>query len=492
MILFSIIFFFFYLNKGIDSSSSAKIIQFKFEKYNINIADINSLKYRPPNYQDNSLNKNDFMFRLFTDDVYINLTIGSPPQIVKTIWNMNKYSFKIYSSSFNFNKSMTYKEISKPFLYSFDETSNALFFEDNFYFIDGNNKTFSNLFKFIKLENDKNNFSFIGLQLPGVLTDNLLTFVKDLKENEIIDKYIFYILYNQSESKIENPNGVIFFGEYPHNTKIFENKYKINNFYEIKAASRNKLAYWDILFDEIYFSENISNNELNKIKYKQVELLGNKQLSIGTDEYQEYIQKNFFDEYIKLNICEQKIILNNTDYIYYKCKKNNEFNIAKFPTLYFELKEINFNFSLDYNDLFFIHDEYIYFGIIFDSFFKLKFDQRWKLGSALFKKYLFVFNQDSKTIGFYNNIINQKIFEPINNRINPDKKNLNNILKIIVIFALIIFIMIIFWIIINYFRKRKGKKNSKLINYNSKSKVAHNFKNKNEIHNYYELKSDLI
>ena len=321
MILFSIIFFFFYLNKGIDSSSSAKIIQFKFEKYNINIADINSLKYRPSNYQENSLNKNDFMFRLFTDDVYINLTIGSPPQIVKTIWNMNKYSFKIYSSSFNFNKSMTYKEISKPFLYSFDETSNALFFEDNFYFIDGNNKTFSNLFKFIKLENDKNNFSFIGLQLPGVLTDNLLTFVKDLKENEIIDKYIFYILYNQSESKIENPNGVIFFGEYPHKTKIFENKYKINNFYEIKAASRNKLAYWDILFDEIYFSENISNNELNKIKYKQVELLGNKQLSIGTDEYQEYIQKNFFDEYIKLNICEQKIILNNTDYIYYKCKK---------------------------------------------------------------------------------------------------------------------------------------------------------------------------
>ena len=99
MILFSIIFFFFYLNKGIDSSSRTKIIQFKFEKYNINIADINSLKYRPSNYQDNSLNKNDFMFRLFTDDVYLNLTIGSPAQIIKTIWNMNKYSFKIYSSS---------------------------------------------------------------------------------------------------------------------------------------------------------------------------------------------------------------------------------------------------------------------------------------------------------------------------------------------------------------------------------------------------------
>ena len=63
MILLSIIFF-FYLNKRI--SPKTKIIQFNFEKYKINIADINSLKYRSSNYQENSLDKNDFMFRLFT------------------------------------------------------------------------------------------------------------------------------------------------------------------------------------------------------------------------------------------------------------------------------------------------------------------------------------------------------------------------------------------------------------------------------------------
>jgi len=487
MILLSFLFF-FYLNERI--SSTTKIIQFKFEKYNINIADINSLKYRSSNYQENSIDKNDFMFRLLTDDLHFNLTIGSPPQIIPTIWNMNKYSFKIYSSSYNSNKSSSYKEI-KNFLYSFDEVKNAFLCEDNFYFFDENNQKFYCNFNFINIEN-KNNYSFVGLQLPDVITDDLLTFIKEMKKNDIIDKYIFYILYNKDETNIENPKGKIFFGDYPHNTKILKEKYKIDNFYEIKASNRKKLAYWDILFDSIYFNESQYNKKNNNIKHKQVELLGNMQLSIGTDEYLEFIHTNFFDEYIKLNICEQKTILDFTDYIYYKCKKSNEFNITKFPNLYFELKEINFNFSLNYNDLFFIHEEFVYFGIIFDTFFKLKFDQRWKLGSSLFKKYLFVFNQDSKTIGFYNNIINQKIFEPINNRINPDKKNLNNILKIIVIFALIIFIMIIFWIIINYFRKRKGKKNSKLINYNSKSKVAHNFKNKNEIHNYYELKSDLI
>ena len=155
MILLSIIFF-FYLNKRI--SPKTKIIQFNFEKYKINIADINSLKYRPSNYQDNSLNKNDFMFRLLTDDLYFNLTIGTPPQIIATIWNMNKYSFKIYSSSYNYNQSFTYKEL-KNFLYSFDEVKNAFLCEDNFYFYDENNQKFSSNFNFINIEN-KNNYCF--------------------------------------------------------------------------------------------------------------------------------------------------------------------------------------------------------------------------------------------------------------------------------------------------------------------------------------------
>ena len=91
---------------------------------------------------------------------------------------------------------------------------------------------------------------------------------------------------------------------------------------------------------------------------------------------------------------------------YYKCQLNKQFDISKFPTLIFELKEINFNFSLNYNDLFFIHDKYIYFGILFDRYFPLKINQRWKLGAIILKKYFLVFNQDSKTIGLYNNIIN--------------------------------------------------------------------------------------
>ena len=489
MNIYFFLIFFIYLKKGIYSKS--KIVQFKFEKYNINIANINSLIYYSSNYPDNFLDfsKNDFIYRLLTDDLYFNLRIGSPTKMIPAIWNMNQYSFKIYISSNEFNKSIHFNNISLPFIYSFDEVSDALFCKDIFYFFDEDNKTIFNPMKYMNIKNDKKNYSLVGLQLPDIIADNLLTFTKEMKENEIINKYIFYIIYEQN-IKIENPKGIIFFGDYPHNTKIFNNKYKINNYFEVKVANRNKLAYWDILYDNIYFSDRYKNDDSLKIKYKQVELVGNIQLSIGTDEYHDFIQKNFFDKYIKENICEKKIILNITDYIYYKCVKNNKFNITEFPSLFFELKEINFNFSFDYNDLFFTHDEYIYFGIIFDKYFKLKFNKRWKLGSVIFKKYLLVFNQDSKTIGFYNNIINKNIFEPFNKNINGNKSYFIDILKVFVIFFLLILI-ILFLRFIKRNINNIGHRNSKLLNYN-KANVAHNFKNKNEIHNYYELNNNLI
>ena len=160
--------------------------------------------------------------------------------------------------------------------------------------------------------------------------------------------------------------------------------------------------------------------------------------------------------------------------------------------MFFELKEINFNFSLDYNDLFFIHEDFIYFGILFDNYFKLKFNQRWKLGSQIFKKYLLVFNADSKTIGFYNNIINKNILKPFNN-IEKNKNNYNfGFFKAFIIFMISIIIILIYRFIKRNINNWIGNKKYRNSNYNNKAKVAYDLKNKNEIHNYYELKSDLI
>ena len=479
-----------------------KIIKFKFEIYPINIASLSKIKifgfYNTASIK--LLCLNDLLFRLFTDDFYFNLTLGTPPQIIPTLWNMNQYSFKFYNSSFNQNKSSSFKNVSSSFNYNFDESNKAKICEDKFYFIDENNNSFSNLLSFMRFERGEENYSFIGLQVPNEIEDELLTFTRALKKYKIINKYIFFIYYNkyQNNNDITNYNGYIYFGDYPHNIKEFSHEFNENNFFEIRGAFRNRLIFWDILFDNIYFGENDDNI---KIRHKRAEISGNLKLSVGTDEYKDYISKNFFDKYTNNNICQLITILNNSDYEYYKCKNDKKlFDISKFPTLVFELKEINFKISFNYKDLFFIHDNHIYFGIIFDKYFKLKFQQQWKLGSVLFKKYLLTFNQDTKMIGIYknpikNNIIGDYDDNYINNG-NNDKNNLENInynvyIKIIIIIFLLILILFIFIIIKKYCKSNFKKQSSKNINFH-KGNVAHDTKNKNVIHEYYELGNNLI
>ena len=373
-------------------------------------------------------------------------------------------------------------------------------YEDNFYFFDENNNTFSNSLNFMKLELGDKNYSFVGLQLPDNLEIDLLTFPKALKQNKIINNYVFFIYYNKYQNNDEIPsyNGNIYFGEYPHNIKEFSNEFKENNFYEIRASNRSNFVYWDILFDNIYFGPNDNNN---KKEYKQAEILGNTRLSIGTEEYKVYISKNFFDIYVKNKICQLKIVINNSDYEYYQCFNNKLFNISQFPSLKFEIKEINFIFSLNYKDLFFIHNNYIYFSIIFDRYFKLKYNKRWRLGSPLFKKYLLTFNQDTRMIGIYKNIMRNSLDDEVkfnndkgeNNNKDRFKNNDNNkkIIKLLIIICLLILIVLIILFIKKYIKSCNKKTNSKDIDF-IKSEVGHDSKNKNIVHEYYELGNNLV
>jgi len=57
-----------------------------------------------------------------------------------------------------------------------------------------------------------------------------------------------------------------------------------------------------------------------------------------------------------------------------------------------------FTFILDYKDLFYEKSGKYFFNIIFDKNNK----NQWKLGKPFLKKYVFVYDYDSKTIGFYN------------------------------------------------------------------------------------------
>ena len=149
---------------------------------------------------------------------------------------MNKYSFKVYNKSFVKNIPSSFKNISSPFRYNYDESNRAIMLEDKFYFYNENNYTFSNLLNFMKLELGEKNYAFIGLQLSDNLEKELLTFPRALKQYQIINNYIFFIYYNKYENndEISKFNGNIYLGEYPHNIKEFSMNLKKIIFMKLK------------------------------------------------------------------------------------------------------------------------------------------------------------------------------------------------------------------------------------------------------------------
>ena len=113
-------------------------------------------------------------------------------------------------------------------------------------------------------------------------------------------------------------------------------------------------------------------------------------------------------------------------------------NISVKNILYENIKSIKFfSFELSYifeltkEELFYIKDDYIYFNIIFSE----NTFNYWMIGQIFTTKYNFVFNTDTKQIGFYykENIISNEREKKL------EKKNSNDIFIIIAIIIAIIF-----------------------------------------------------
>ena len=119
-----------------------------------------------------------------------------------------------------------------------------------------------------------------------------------------------------------------------------------------------------------------------------------------------------------------------------------------FPTLKFFQYDFNYTFELTYKDLFIEKNDKIILLIFFDQ---MRFD--WRLGKPFLRKYSFLFNQDTKMVGFYKN-------QNIGN--NTNKNNLDSKWKIILIVFVIFFAIVILvfsGILIGIYLFRKKRKN---------------------------------
>ena len=404
--------------------------------------------------------------------IFTYLKVGDLEYNIKSFVSMKYYYFsmsskyelidqKDLSQIYNINKSSTFQNISlldKYYIKSINDTAakekfiiNSLTINDLDFIYESNNANIINS-SLVEI-----NYMNIGLQI--LYNDKFkYNFISLLKRRKIIDNYNWFILFDQIPKKsdaeiysfdeIMNNKPKLLIGVLPH---LYDPK-KFNEKQFVQLYSNN--LQWVIYFKYIYyFNKNNTNNstisQKRSVYANRVEIDFNNLLIYGPSLYYTYIERDFFNEYLSLNICH-KYLDNNIEGIY--CEKSKNFgleNLKLFPTLYFEYIEINYTFELNYRDLFLEKDNKFWFLIVIDI--NTEIDE-WYIGLPLLKKYQFVFNQDSKTIGFYNPDL-----EIETNR-NSNSNSSNYILYIIIFISWIIFICIGFFIGKYFYKKYKNKK----------------------------------
>ena len=301
--------------------------------------------------------------------------------------------------------------------------------------------------------------------------------IKDLQQNMGIKNLPLVI---KSNEKIKNNfqtyltilykfNEILMLiGEPPH--LLYPNVYHIKAYKEIENYNlknefnsyfMKNLNSWTIKLDQIY----IGNEEYTSVdKFIGQFSLDYIPFIVPMDFFRKYISHGL-DYYISKNICSQKgrpltnkfahSIINDKKqtYIFISCQKNKIENLSEFyeriPEFSFKNKELNKTFKFESKNLFVEVENFLVLMIMPDLFNKIIIT----FGKIFMEKYLFTFNYDRNSIGFYDESV----------KINNLNKNIaENKIPIEVIFVLIGFLFLVIIIFMFKFiktKKIKGKLN---------------------------------
>ena len=347
-------------------------------------------------------NDPDIAHNIFYNNIYVNLSTGTPPQTIPCYISMSDQIFTIRNKTFIKYNSSTYEELSE---YKNDDPNNKI--------ISGNKSM-----DILNINNKKQKINFIlsnqmeyeiylsgiiGLSIPKNIEEGVYPFFNSLKLAQLINSYTWTLKYYNNISLLDTINrndiniGELIFGNEPHNYENDKNIYNKSQLIKINPISSYELA-WDIYFDKFYLL-----NKTDNQKQVNISLNGKTKLMPGVGfifmpkEFDYIINKRFFDKYFEEKICRYKLI-NDSFYIYIECDNNSSFKIESFPDLCFEHKQFETIFNFTYKDLFVYNEKenkYIFLMINDENLYG------WIFGSIFMKKYQLIFNQDSKTMGYY-------------------------------------------------------------------------------------------
>ena len=278
----------------------------------------------------------------------------------------------------------------------------------------------------------------IGLNLPLRSLGNACpNFISDLKNGKIINKLIWSLKYNCKY------DGEFIIGDElsEYNSKKYAESQYFTIYYKNKYIIDFNLVY---IQDKQYNYKNKKDDYLIKHRFNNTKayIHINSEVIIGTYDYKEYIDKNFFNLLVNKSICKIDIISYNSsnkkydnDYYVYSCSSRfflgqtslrfpSTNYYEEFPSLVFSSKQIEYNFELTRDNLFELISDRYYFLVIFKKYNNKNEKDIWYIGEPFYKKFGITFNLDAKTIGFYLN--KEKISKNNEEKENDDIKDNNH------------------------------------------------------------------
>jgi len=299
----------------------------------------------------------------------------------------------------------------------------------------------------------------IGLSINDSMAYGLRSFLSELKLTNLISDYYFFFDFEKFYPLNSIIKGNLIIGDLPHN--ILPEKYSKEDFVIVKKTSSSSL--WTHNMEKIQVESKtkqdiqISNTKLHTL-YEFYNV-------IGTLEFINQIKDLFLNKLMDENKCFRGKFSQNLfsydDLNYFYCDISVEnILVDNLSGIKFYSKVFDYTFELTKDELYYKKGKYIYLTILyFDHLYN-----DWIVGQMFTSKYHFVFNTDSREIGFY-----KKVNIAINNE--NDGHNLLNggsptkIWTIIISISFVLLgigIFIGIFIGIKFLKKRRKKRAAEL------------------------------
>ena len=379
-----------------------------------------------PNQIFNVSNPSNIFNSMVNKQLYAEISIGTPKQTILLSLELEKNDFYIskYNPSIKTDKYISYnlknfnEEISQTFHFSNDDEENV-YYGSNFLIALRAKDLF--FFEDKKAEIEFYSAESLEEQIPGELglqidpIDDLNTafdtsdksFFKKIKKAGLIENYVWTIIYNTEKNNNNNIDAYLYIGDYLHNIDNNGLVYKNTKFKKESLSSVNAYIWQRTIRPEFEMNKLVlykNNNPKDMIKdikygknYLRVKLDYNLDGIQGSEIIRTYLESNIFTEE---NRCHKSSFNYMNKYWFYYCDQNKDkINKIKkeFPSMLFIHQDFNYNFSITVDDLIVEKDDYVYFLIFFNDYYKYG----WRLGKPFLKKYNFMVDQDNKKVLFY-------------------------------------------------------------------------------------------